>query len=196
MKDQNNLSKDTMWKATISCDPAYDGIFFYAVKTTGIYCRPSCKSRVPNEENASFFSYAEEAKRAGYRPCKRCRPDLNCINYDPFDFILEDTMLLIKNNYDQNMSLHDIASSVGVSRFHLNRIFKERTGCTPRIYLEKIRVRKAKELLLITNFNSTEIGYKIGYQSISSFYNAFKKNTGFSPTQFRVCHAENIVNQE
>ncbi len=196
MKDQNSLSKDKMWKATISCDPAYDGIFFYAVKTTGIFCRPSCKSRVPNDENVSFFSYAEEAQMAGYRACKRCRPDLSLKKYDPFDFILEDTILLIKNNYDQNMSLHDIASSVGVSRFHLNWIFKERTGCTPRRYLEKIRIKKAKELLLATNFNSTEIGYQIGYQSISSFYNAFKQNTGFSPTRFRTYHAENTVNKE
>lgn len=196
MKDQNNLSIDTMWKATISCDPAYDGVFFYAVKTTGIFCRPSCKSRVPNDENVSFYLYSEEAKRAGYRPCKRCRPDLSLKKYDPFSFILEDTMMLIESNYVQNISLNDIASTVGVSRFHLNRIFKERTGYTPRKYLEEVRVKKAKELLLTTNFNSTEIGYQIGYQSISSFYNAFKRNTGLSPRRFRTYHADNTVNQE
>ncbi|MEI3606160.1 bifunctional transcriptional activator/DNA repair enzyme AdaA [Pseudogracilibacillus sp. SE30717A] len=195
MKDKNNLSEDTMWEATLLCDAAYDGIFFYAVKTTGIFCRPSCKSRVPNGENVSFFGSADEAQRAGYRPCKRCRPDLSYRKYDPFDFILEDTMRLIKNNYIQNMSLHDIASNVGVSRFHLNRIFKERTGCTPRMYLEKVRVDKAKELLLTTEYNSTQIGYQIGYQSISSFYNAFKRNTGFSPSQFRTHHASNTLNQ-
>ncbi|EFI64919.1 AraC family transcriptional regulator [Bacillus cereus] len=101
-----------------------------------------------------------------------------------------------KNNYVQNMSLNEIASRVGVSRFHLNRIFKERTGYTPRIYLERIRVKKAKELLLTTVFNSTEIGYQTGYQSVSSFYNAFKRNTGFSPSQFRAFHSGNTVNQE
>lgn len=196
MKDQNNLSKDNMWKATVLCDPAFDGIFFYAVKTTGIFCRPSCKSRVPNVENVSFFSYADEAQRAGYRPCKRCRPDLSIKKYDPFEYVLEDTIRLLKNNYVQNMSLHDIASKIGVSRFHLNRIFKERTGCTPRIYLEKARVKKAKKLLLTTDFNSTEIGYQIGYQSISSFYNAFKRNTGFSPSQFRTYHTRKNKNQE
>lgn len=101
-----------------------------------------------------------------------------------------------KNNYVQNMSLNEIASRVGVSRFHLNRSFKERTGYTPRIYLERIRVKKAKELLLTTVFNSTEIGYQTGYQSVSSFYNAFKRNTGFSPSQFRAFHSGNTVNQE
>lgn len=62
MKDQNNLSRDTMWKATVSCDSAYDGIFFYAVKTTGIFCRPSCKSKVPNYENVSFFQMRTKLK--------------------------------------------------------------------------------------------------------------------------------------
>lgn len=196
MKNQNRLSLDIMWKATISCDPTYDGVFFYAVKTTGIFCRPSCKSRIPNDENVSFFSHAEEALKAGYRPCKRCRPDLSLKKYDPFDYILKDTIMLIENNYVRNMSLHDIASSVGVSRFHLNRIFKERTGYTPRSYLEKVRVKKAKELLLTTNCNSTDIGYQIGYQSISSFYNAFKRSTGFSPRQYRTYHAKKTVNQK
>lgn len=193
MEDQNKLSKDTMWKATVLCDSAYDGIFFYAVSTTGIFCRPSCRSKVPNCENVSFFPNVNEAHSAGYRPCKRCRPDLNIKTYDPFESLLEDTKRLIKNNYVQNMSLHEIASRVGVSRFHLNRIFKERTGYTPRIYLEKIRVNEAKELLLTTNLNSTEIGYQIGYQSVSSFYNAFKQNTGSSPSQFRTYHTGNTV---
>ncbi len=185
-----------MWKATISCDPAYDGIFFYAVKTTGVFCRPSCKSKIPNCENVSFFSNANEAQRAGYRPCKRCRPDLDIKVYDPFESVLEDTIRLIKNNYVQTMPLHEIATRVGISPFHLNRIFKERTGDTPRKYVEKMRVEKAKELLLTTVCNSTEIGYQIGYQSISSFYNAFKRNTGLSPSQFRASHTGKTVNKE
>ncbi|WP_408020195.1 bifunctional transcriptional activator/DNA repair enzyme AdaA [Sporosarcina sp. USHLN248] len=196
MSHGNYPSKDTMWKATISCDATYDGVFFYAVKTTGIFCRPSCKSRIPNDENVSFFGSADEAQKAGYRPCKRCRPDLCLSKYDPLTFILEDTICLIKNNYIQNLSLDDIASNVGVSRFHLNRIFKERIGCTPRMYLEKFRVNKAKELLLTTQFNSTQIGYQIGYQSTSSFYSAFKRNTGFSPNQFRTLHVRNCSNQK
>lgn len=182
-----------MWKATVSCDSAYDGIFFYAVKTTGVFCRPSCKSKVPNGDNVSFFLNANEAQRAGYRPCKRCRPDLKSKNYDPFQSIIEDTKMIIRNNYCQKMSLDEVASKIGVSRFHLNRLFKNRTGYTPRMYLEKIRIKKAKELLLTTKLNSTEIGYQIGYQSISSFYNAFKRSTGLSPSQFQAKHIEKAV---
>ncbi len=196
MEVKKDLSKNAMWNATISCDPTYDGIFFYAVKSTGIFCRPSCKSKAPNCENVTFFSNANEAQHAGYRPCKRCRPDLNIKTYDPFETLLNDTKLLIKNNYVQNISLHDISSKVGISRFHLNRIFKERTGCTPRIYLEKIRVKEAKKLLLTTNLNSTEVGYQVGYQSVSSFYNAFKRNTGLSPNQFRSSDNGNNPNCE
>nr|WP_244535722.1 AraC family transcriptional regulator [Lentibacillus halodurans] len=111
-------------------------------------------------------------------------------HYDPFELIIEDTKEIIDHHYWQNIHLNDMAVKVGVSRFHLNRIFKNRTGYTPRMYLEKTRVKKAKELLLTTTLNSTEIGYHVGYQSISSFYNAFKRSTGLSPSQFKVNHME------
>src|SRR5699024_4583675 len=163
MKNQSDISKNTMWQATISCDSAYDGVFFYAVGTTGIFCRPSCKSKVPNPENVSFFLNASEALKAGYRPCKRCRPDLKSNTYDPFKSMIEDTIQIIENHYGQKMLLDEMATMVGVSRFHLNRIFKERTGYTPRLYLEKVRINEAKELLLTTTLNSTEVGYHIGY---------------------------------
>ncbi|GEL77080.1 bifunctional transcriptional activator/DNA repair enzyme AdaA [Tenuibacillus multivorans] len=190
MINQNDISKETMWEATITCDSAYDGLFFYAVKTTGIFCRPSCKSKVPNSENVSFFGDAANAQKAGYRPCKRCRPDLKSKTYDPFGSIIEDTMQIIEKNYEQKMSFDEIATKVGVSRFHLNRLFKDRTGYTPLMYLEKIRINKAKDLLLSTTLNSTEIGYQIGYQSISSFYNAFKRHTGLTPSQFQANYVE------
>ncbi|GAA0462739.1 bifunctional transcriptional activator/DNA repair enzyme AdaA [Alkalibacillus silvisoli] len=191
MRDQKNLSQNVMWEATTTCDPAYDGLFFYAVKTTGIFCRPSCKSRVPNRENVSFFSNATIAYKSGYRPCKRCRPDLKTIiTYDPFEKVIEDTMQIIENKYGQKMLLNELASMVGVSPFHLNRLFKKRTGNTPRMYLEKVRIKKAKELLLTTTLNSTEIGFQVGYQSLSSFYHAFKRGTGHSPSQFQAQNVE------
>ncbi len=190
MWDQNKISKETMWEATVTCNPEYDGKFFYAIKTTWIFCRPSCRSKTPNYKNVSFFKNAVNAQKAGYRPCKRCRPDLKIKNYDPLESIIEDTKGIIENNYWKNIHLHDIASDVGVSRFHLNRLFKDRTGYTPRMFLEKVRIEKAKELLLTTALNSTEVGYQIGYKSISSFYNAFKRSTGLSPSQFQANYVE------
>ncbi|CDQ41600.1 AraC family transcriptional regulator [Virgibacillus kapii] len=185
MISPKDLSKDMMWEATVTCDSTFDGRFYYAVKTTGIFCRPSCKSKIPKYENVSFFLNAEEALKTGFRPCKRCRPDLQLKTYEPLKAIIDDTMQIINSHYDQKMLMNELASMVGVSRFHLNRLFKDSTGDTPRIYLEKVRIKKAKELLLTTSLNSTEVGYQIGYQSISSFYNAFKRSTGLSPIQFQ-----------
>ena len=70
------MMREEMWKAVSENDPSYDGILFYAVKSTGIYCRPSCKSKIPKRENVCFFDTAEKARAAGFRPCKRCRSDL------------------------------------------------------------------------------------------------------------------------
>ncbi|MDQ0351572.1 AraC family transcriptional regulator of adaptative response / methylphosphotriester-DNA alkyltransferase methyltransferase [Alkalibacillus filiformis] len=186
-----------MWEATISCNSAYDGLFFYAVKTTGIFCRPSCKSRVPNRENVSFFSNATNAHKAGYRPCKRCRPDLKSIKtFDPLEKVIEDIKQIIEEKYGQKILLDELASMVGVSPYHLNRLFKNRTGNTPRMYLEQIRVSKAKELLLTTNLNSTEISFKVGFQSMSSFYHAFKRRTGLSPSQFQAQYFKDSANED
>src|SRR5699024_10018649 len=82
--------------------------------------------------------------------------------------VVKETMEFIEDNYGQTILLDELATVVGISRFHLNRLFKERTGYTPRLHLEKVRINKAKELLLTTTLNSTEIGYQIGYQNISS----------------------------
>ena len=192
---QNVLSVETMWEAIVSSNPDYDGFFVYAVKTTMIFCRPSCKSRIPNVENVTYFFNSEDSQRAGYRPCKRCRPDL-LKEYNTYTFILEDTIRFIEDHYNHDLSLNKIAKKVGVSPFHLHRLFKGKTGCTPRSFLERIRVDKAKKLLLTTKLNSTEIGYYIGFQSISSFYNAFKRNTGVSPNQYRSLYAANSGHME
>ncbi|MFD2132409.1 bifunctional transcriptional activator/DNA repair enzyme AdaA [Pseudogracilibacillus auburnensis] len=192
MKILNNMSKEIMWEAVVTCDPKYDGEFLYAIKTTGIFCRPSCRSKIPKYKNVSFYTNAEEAQLAGYRPCKRCRPDLSLKNYDPLHSIIKDTKEIIENQYWKNIHLNDIAAKVGVSQFHLTRTFKNRTGYTPRLYLEKIRIRKAQELLMTTTLSSTEIGFQIGYQSMSSFYHAFKRHTGHSPRQFQADIKNNL----
>src|SRR5699024_9504338 len=112
MKFHNSLPKEILWEAAISCDARYDGIFFYAVKTTGIFCRPSCKSRIPNKKNVSFFMNVAEAQDAGYRPCKRCRPDLESKTYDPIQPVLDDTIQIIENHYDEKLLLDELASMV------------------------------------------------------------------------------------
>ncbi|WHX28020.1 Ada metal-binding domain-containing protein [Virgibacillus halodenitrificans] len=179
------LTKAHMWKAAVDCDHKYDGEFFYAVKTTGIFCRPSCKSKTPNYENICFFPNAEEARKEGFRPCKRCRPDLLEHTYDPHLEFIEDTKKYLQENYASNITIAQLAMHVGVSQYYLSRTFKEKTGYTPQMYLSTLRIQKAQELLVTTKENSTEICFQVGYQNFSSFYKQFKKICGCSPRCFR-----------
>lgn len=183
METLNGFLNKEMWKALISCNPDYDGHFFYAIKTTGVFCRPSCKSKRPKPENVSFYATASEAVEAGYRPCKRCRPDLSL--YDPCKQVINDTKEIMKQDFSQQLDLNEIAQKVGVSQFHLHRMFKKKTGDTPRIYLGNVRIEKAKELFVTTNLSITEIGFRTGFQSVSGFYRAFKRETGMTPNRFK-----------
>ncbi|WP_246476563.1 bifunctional transcriptional activator/DNA repair enzyme AdaA [Salicibibacter cibi] len=177
------FSFNDMVKIANSCDHSYDGQFFYAVKTTGIFCRPSCKSRCPNKENITFFPTAEEAKCAGFRPCKRCQPDM--INFDPQMDLINDTKAYIQANYMENLTLTQIAQHIGISPYYLGRVFKKQTSKTPRSFLEHIRVRKAVELLINTDRSIIDICYEVGFQNASSFYHAFQKQTQCTPQQYR-----------
>ncbi|WP_408011590.1 bifunctional transcriptional activator/DNA repair enzyme AdaA [Pseudalkalibacillus sp. A8] len=173
-----------MWEATIKCDARFDNTFYYAVKTTGIFCRPSCKSKAPNYENTVFFITADDALHSGFRPCKRCRPDLYTLDYDPQNALVEKAKTFLEETYHEKLTLNHLADEIGVSQFYLNRIFKEKTGFTPHKYLEKLRIRKAITLLESTELTSTEICFQIGYETLSSFYKAFKRETSCSPKEF------------
>ncbi len=177
------FSFNEMVKIANNCDDAYDGLFFYAVKTTGIFCRPSCKSRSPKTENITFFQTVEEAKKAGFRPCKRCQPDK--IHFNPMMDIVHDAERYILGHYTENLTWKQIAQNIGISPYHLGRIFKKQTARTLRVYLENIRVNKAVHLLKNTNLSLSDICYEVGFQSYSSFYHAFQKQTQYAPQQYR-----------
>lgn len=177
------FSFNDMVKIANTCDDSYDGVFFYAVKTTGIFCRPSCKSRCPNKENITFFQTSVDAKRAGFRPCKRCRPDI--IDFDPKMDLINDTKAYIQGNYTENLTMERIAHNIGISPYYLGRVFKKHTSRTPRSYLEHIRVQKAVDLLKKTDLTIIEICYEVGFQNASSFYHAFQKQTQHTPQQYR-----------
>jgi AraC family transcriptional regulator, regulatory protein of adaptative response / methylated-DNA-[protein]-cysteine methyltransferase len=113
-------------------DRAADGVFLRAVLTTGIYCRPSCGARLPRRENVRFFDSCAAAERAGYRPCKRCRPNNDSIGARHAAAI-EAACRLIESS-DTAPSLDALARSAGMSRFHFHRIFKTMVGMTPRVY--------------------------------------------------------------
>src|SRR5512134_1126348 len=117
---------DPRWAAIVARDPAADGIFFYSVKTTGVYCRPSCAARAARPENVAFHLTASDAERAGFRPCKRCRPD----RASPAEERAAAVARLCRciEGAERPPSLAELAERAGLSAHHLHRVFKEVTG--------------------------------------------------------------------
>ncbi|WP_066389878.1 bifunctional transcriptional activator/DNA repair enzyme AdaA [Neobacillus mesonae] len=177
-----NLSFEEMWEKIITCDRKYDGLFFTAVKTTKIYCRPSCRSRKPKKVNVEFYHDMNEVEKAGYRPCKRCQPE---VEHSPHIELVRNIITFLVNHYKQNLILKDIADQVGLSPFYLERLFKQETSETPRTYLEKIRIDKAARLLKCTAMTNLEICYEVGFQSPSNFYKVFRSLKNCSPSEYR-----------
>ena len=173
---------DEMWEKVIACDRRYDGLFYTAVKTTKIYCRPSCRSRKPKKINVEFYSTMAEAEANGFRACKRCRPETE---YTPDEELVRNVMAYLTANYKESISLQDIARYVGMSPSYLERVFKQETSETPHACLEKIRIDKAVHLLTHTNLSNLDVCFEVGFQSPSNFYKIFRKLKANSPSGFR-----------
>ena len=173
---------DEMWEKVIACDRTYDGLFYTAVKTTKIYCRPSCRSRKPKRINVEFYSTMVEAESNGFRACKRCRPETE---FSPDEELTRKVMAYLTANYKESINLPDIADHVGLSPFYLERVFKQETSETPRSCLEKIRIDKAAHLLKCTDLSNLAICFEAGFQSPSNFYRIFRKLKNHSPNEFR-----------
>ncbi|MDF2910116.1 MAG: helix-turn-helix protein [Sporolactobacillus laevolacticus] len=182
MPEKINLSFNEMWEKVLACDRTYDGVFFTAVKTAKIYCRPSCRSRKPKKINVTFYQDIQEVENAGYRACKRCRPDTT---HSPDISLVKSVITFLINHYKQPFILQDIADHVGISSFYLERLFKRETAETPRSYLEKIRVDKASHFLRSSEKTNLEICYETGFQSPSNFYRIFRRLKKCTPSEYR-----------
>lgn len=180
------MMQEEMWKAVSENDESYDGIFFYAVNSTGIYCRPSCKSKTPKRENVRFFNTAEEARNAGFRPCKRCRSDL--LDYHPMKEIAEKAKLLLDECFKEKGELKQGVMQLGVSQRRMTEIFKDEYGMTLHGYMKGRRLEEAKRLLTETNDDIVDIAYAVGFGGLSSFYSFFKSETGMPPSAYRKEH--------
>jgi AraC family transcriptional regulator of adaptative response / methylphosphotriester-DNA alkyltransferase methyltransferase len=181
---------DEMWEATINCDSAYDGRFFYAVKTVGVYCRPSCKSRTPLRKNVLYFVTSDEAVAAGFRPCKRCRPDL--IGYAPLAELARQTKEVIDGYYQERDELTSALKQLGVTPGHLSTVFKQEYSLSPTQYLNQIRLRQSQKLLTETDMSIVDVAGEVGFDSLSAFYAFFKKNLSVSPRKYRKERQETV----
>ncbi len=178
-----NADFEKLYNAVASNDTKYDGVFFYAVKTTGIFCRPSCKSKLPKKENIEFYSTAKEAQAQGYRACKRCRSDLP--GYQPLKEIAAKLKTLIDEANNDILELNSRIDKQGLSKKRMVEVFKEEYGVTPTEYINGLRFEKAKQLLRCTDDDVIDIAYEIGFDSLSAFYSFFKKRANVSPLAYR-----------
>lgn len=175
--------RSSYWDAVTGRDRAMDGVFFYAVRTTGVYCRPSCPSRRPRPENVVFFRSRSGAERAGFRPCMRCKPERD-IQTDANSEIVEKVCRYIDAHPDQPATLGTLSSAIGVSPFHLHRTFKALTGITPRAYADSRRLDSLKAGLR-EGHSVTRSLYDAGYGSSSRLYERAASQLGMTPSRYR-----------
>lgn len=182
MEAQAKFTFDEMWEKILDCDRKYDGLFFTCVKTTKIYCRPSCRSRKPKKRNVEFCFSIDEAETRGFRACKRCQPE---VKQSPYVEFTQQVIAFLTDHYEQKIGLEEVAAHVGMSPSYVDRLFKQETDETPRSYLEKIRIDKAAHFLANTDKTNLEICLETGFQSTSHFYKVFRQLKQQSPGQYR-----------
>jgi len=168
------------FSAIIHRDPRADGAFFYAVKTTGIYCRPTCSSRRPNRKNILFFTSAHEAQSAGFRPCRKCTPHKP--NRHHAQLILN-ACRQIDSSQDEP-TLSELSTSAGLSKFHFQRLFKSTVGLSPKQYAAARRQNRLRDQLQSSPTITNAI-YSSGFNSPSRAYETATSNLGMTPRNFR-----------
>jgi AraC family transcriptional regulator of adaptative response/methylated-DNA-[protein]-cysteine methyltransferase len=173
---------DARWAAVVARDAAFDGHFFVAVETTGIYCRPSCGARRPNRANVRFFDKAEQAERNGFRPCKRCKPGEPSRIAQHAEMVREACRLI--EAAEVSPKLDDLAAAVGLSPYHFHRIFKAVLGVTPKAYATAHRHQRVRDELGKSTTVTAAI-YDAGFNSNGRFYATSSEVLGMTPTQFR-----------
>jgi AraC family transcriptional regulator of adaptative response/methylated-DNA-[protein]-cysteine methyltransferase len=173
---------DPRWSAVLSRDPGADGEFFYSVKTTGVYCRPSCGARAPRPENVAFHATAADAERAGFRACRRCKPDQPSLTEQHAATVAG--LCRFIENAEEPPTLAKLAKRAGLSPYHLHRVFKGITGLTPKAYAAAHRAKRVRQELGRSR-SVTEAIYGAGYGSNGRFYEESNEVLGMTPTSYR-----------
>jgi AraC family transcriptional regulator of adaptative response/methylated-DNA-[protein]-cysteine methyltransferase len=173
---------DARWAAVIARDAAFDGRFFYSVETTGIYCRPSCPARRPKRVHVRFHDNAADAEQAGFRACKRCKPDQPSLVLQHAEKVAEACRLI--ETAEDEPRLDALARAVGLSPYHFHRIFKAVLGVTPKAYATAHRNKRVRERLG-KSATVTQAIYDAGFNSNGRFYASSSDVLGMTPSAFR-----------
>jgi AraC family transcriptional regulator, regulatory protein of adaptative response / DNA-3-methyladenine glycosylase II len=182
-----NLDRDACYQALIARDPRFDGRFFVGVSSTGIYCRPVCRARLPKLSNCSFFSVAAAAEAAGFRPCLLCRPELapGDAIVDAADRLAQRAATLIEDGVLNGEGVEGLALRLGVTPRHLRRVFSAQFGVSPVAFAQTSRLLFAKRLLSDTSLPMTEIAFACGFGSLRRFNALFKQRYRLNPSALR-----------
>ncbi len=181
-RNEGHLNEDQYWAAVVARDPRRDGMFVFAVSTTGVYCRPSCPARRPRREKVTFFARPEQAEKAGFRACLRCRPQL--LSGNPQSDAVKAICRYIEQHLDEPVTLQRLGKVFRQSPFHLQRRFKTVLGITPREYADSCRMRQLKRNLQAGD-NVTRAMYDAGYGSSSRLYEKTAAQLGMTPDKYR-----------
>jgi AraC family transcriptional regulator, regulatory protein of adaptative response / methylated-DNA-[protein]-cysteine methyltransferase len=168
------------WQATLQRDPRADGSFYFAVRSTQVYCRPSCPSRRPLRRNTVFFRTTEEAERQGFRPCRRCRPK----QQDSATTLVQRAAASLANNDDESFRLASLAAQLDSSPAQLRRAFRKVTGLAPKEFEQAFRLRRFKNMLR-EGSSVTDALYACGYGSSSRLYEKTNAHLGMTPASYR-----------
>jgi AraC family transcriptional regulator of adaptative response/methylated-DNA-[protein]-cysteine methyltransferase len=173
---------DARWEAVVARDASFDGQFYYSVETTGVYCRPSCASRLAKRANVRFHDTRADAERAGFRPCKRCKPDQPSLDQLHADKVAQACRLI--EDADEAPKLDALAETVGLSPYHFHRIFKQALGVTPKAYATAHRTKRVRARLGESGTVTGAI-YDAGFNSNGRFYANASEMLGMTPSDFR-----------
>jgi AraC family transcriptional regulator of adaptative response/methylated-DNA-[protein]-cysteine methyltransferase len=181
---------DPRWVAVRTRDARADGSFFYSVKTTGVYCRPSCAARAARPENVAFHATAADAQRAGFRPCKRCKPDQPSLAQQHAAMVTAACRAI--EQAEVAPTLEQLAAPTGLSPFHFHRVFKAVSGVTPKQYAAAHRNRRVRNELE-RGASVTSAIFDAGYNASSRFYETADQVLGMKPSSYRAGGADSEI---
>jgi AraC family transcriptional regulator of adaptative response/methylated-DNA-[protein]-cysteine methyltransferase len=170
------------WKSVVNREKSADGSFYYAVKTTGIFCRPSCSAKLPKRENVEYFLSCQEALASGYRACKKCRPTGRTVSEEAEQKIIKACRII--ENSNTIPKLFDLAKKVELSPYHFHRLFKKYVGVTPKQFASSYRSKRLNDRLKSSD-SITEAFYEAGYSSSSGVYNKNQDQLSMKPKEYK-----------